>query len=94
MVDVKESISLATKIKNEEMSSRDLERILDSLQTTKTPRKTKEISRQYKIVSNDEVIGHIKDWDSGKVVLEVTIVDAGKRQQLLEELQLRFGISA
>ena len=36
-------------------------------------RKRKETSRQYKIRRDDEQIGSLKEWDSGKVTLEVVL---------------------
>lgn len=90
----KETTALALRIKEGSVSTRDLEKQLDNLQSAAPPRKTKEISRQYKITSNDQVIGYIKDWDSGKVAMEVTMEDPAKRQQLIEELQQRFGVAA
>jgi ParB family chromosome partitioning protein len=56
-------------------------------------RKTKELSRQYKIKSGAAQIGVLKEWDSGKVSLEVRIVDAKERLDLIEELKRRFGLS-
>jgi ParB family chromosome partitioning protein len=56
-------------------------------------RKTKELSRQYKIRSGAAQIGVLKEWDSGKVSLEVRVVDPKERLELIEELKRRFGLS-
>src|SRR3546814_19863238 len=59
------------------------------------PRKIsrRESSRQYKILSGDESVGYIKEWDSGKVSLEISALDPQARLKLVEELKERFGIS-
>ncbi len=54
-------------------------------------RKTKENSRQHKITQNGAQIGLIKEWDSGKVVFEVTLMDEQQRSALIYELRSRFG---
>ena len=58
-----------------------------------TRRKTKELSRQYKIKSGAAQIGVLKEWDSGKVSLEVRIVDPKERLELIHELKRRFGLT-
>jgi ParB family chromosome partitioning protein len=56
-------------------------------------RKSKEFSRQYKIKSGAAQIGVLKEWDSGKVSLEVRVVDPKERLELIEDLKRRFGLS-
>jgi len=56
-------------------------------------RKSKEFSRQYKIKSGAAQIGVLKEWDSGKVSLEVRVIDPKERLELIEELKRRFGLS-
>lgn len=55
-------------------------------------RKAKEISRQHKITSDGEEIGVIKDWDNGRVQLDIRIEDQAAREQLVNELRKRFGL--
>ena len=56
-------------------------------------RKIKEISRQYKIRSDaGQLLGTIKEWDSGRVVLDVQVNDRGAREALVETLKARFGL--
>lgn len=59
----------------------------------KPTRKPKEISRQYKIKYDGKATGVIKDWDSGRVSLEVTIVDPKERELIVNELRVRFGVA-
>jgi ParB family chromosome partitioning protein len=82
-----------------------LEQVFDGTITTKdveslrarieqgVARKPKELSRQYKIRSGPAQIGFLKEWDSGKVSLEVRVLDAKERLELVEELKRRFGLS-
>jgi ParB family chromosome partitioning protein len=55
-------------------------------------RKRKETSRQYKIQREGQLIGSLKEWDSGKVTFEVSLSDAKDRANLIAELRQRFGI--
>lgn len=53
-------------------------------------RKRKETSRQYKIRHGEQQIGSLKEWDSGRVMLEVTFADPKERIALVSELRRRF----
>ncbi len=59
----------------------------------KPGRKPKETSRQYKINSEGKATGVIKEWDSGRVSLEVTIADPKDREIIVNELRARFGVA-
>ena len=87
-----ELIAIAQKVAAGDFSTRDLTRLREA-RKTKTPRKQKEISRQHKIVMNGAHRGTIKDWDSGKVVMEVMLTDPAEREQLVSELRERFNLS-
>ncbi|MCT9069841.1 ParB/RepB/Spo0J family partition protein [Cupriavidus gilardii] len=83
---------LAMRIMNDGLSSREVEAIRKQAQEGKA-RKVKEISRQYKIrTSGGELLGTIKEWDSGRVVLDVQLTDRDAREALLEALKARFGL--
>lgn len=84
-------LSLMERIVNEDLSSRALEQMRAKLEESK-PRKKKEVSRQYKITSGITQIGFIKEWDSGKVVFEVNMVNHQEREVLVEELKRRFNL--
>ncbi len=56
-------------------------------------RKRKETSRQYKIQHEGKQIGLLKEWDSGKVSLEVAMADPKERSALVAELRERFGLA-
>lgn len=83
---------LALRIMNDGLSSREVEAIRKQAQEGKS-RKVKEISRQYKIRASDgEVLGTIKEWDSGRVVLDVQLGERDAREALVDALKSRFGL--
>jgi len=86
-------LHLIDKIVDEDLSSRAVEQM-----RTKTEdgvaRKPKELARAYKIQKDSQPIGVIKEWDSGKVVLEVTLTNVHDRTALVNELKTRFSIEA
>lgn len=53
-------------------------------------RKQKENSRQHKLKFHGKPIGVLKDWDDGRIVLDIKIADAGERAKLLDELRARY----
>lgn len=84
-------LSLMETIQNEGWSRRDLE-TFKAKHAQRTTRKTKETSRQHKIVTDGAQVGVIKDWDNGRVLLDVKVQDAAAREQLVNELRKRFGL--
>jgi len=56
-------------------------------------RKAREGARQYRIGTGSSQIGTIKEWDSGKVMLEVKLDDPAKRAELVLDLRKRFGLA-
>lgn len=76
-----------------ELNTKDLEAMRTRLATGQR-RKVKELSRQYRIKDGDAQIGVLKEWDSGKVMFEVKLLDPKTRADLVEELKLRFGLNA
>lgn len=83
---------LVHRVLEEGLSSRDVEQIRKVAQEGRT-RKVKEVSRQYKI-RNDrgDLLGTIKEWDSGRVMLDVKLDDRAARESLVEALKSRFGL--
>ncbi len=83
---------LATRIMTDGLSSREVESIRKQAQEGKA-RKVKEISRQYKIrTDGGQLLGTIKEWDSGRVMLDVQLSDRSARDALVEALKARFGL--
>lgn len=84
-------LKMMDRVLNEDLSSRAIEQLRLKFEEGKV-RKTKEVSRQYKIKSGSQQIGFLKEWDSGKVAFEITLKNAEARQALVEELRQRFGL--
>lgn len=83
---------MARLVIEDKVSRKDIEQARAAL-TQPRDRKTKENSRQYRIERDGAQIGAIKDWDNGKIVLEVTLNDHKEREALLTELRARFGLA-
>ena len=90
-LDESELVILVERIISEDLSSREVAAIRAKLETG-DQRKRKETSRQYKIQHSGQQIGSIKEWDSGKVALEVVLADPKERAALVAELLTRFGL--
>lgn len=57
-------------------------------------RKPKASSRQYRIPNGDAgFLGTLKDWDDGRVRLEVTLSDPTRRHELVEYLKGHFSVT-
>ena len=84
-------LALMDRIVVEDLSSRTVEGFVSKLEAG-APRKTKEVSRQYKIFVDKTQIGFIKEWDSGRVAFEVKLDDPKERQTLLDELKRKFNL--
>lgn len=82
-------LNLMDRVVTDDISSRALEAIRRKL-TDEAPRKKKEVSRQYKIHAGAQQIGFIKEWDSGKVTLEVHLPQQVDREALVASLKRRF----
>lgn len=87
----RELLDLMQRTVDEDLSSRTLESLRTKLEGAK-PRKKKEVSRQYRIKAGKVQIGFIKEWDSGRVALDINLVDPKEREALVEELKRRFQI--
>lgn len=83
------TVAMARQIGAGDISRRELQAARTQLEVPSV-RKSKETSRQYKIKVDGVQTGFIKEWDSGKIVLEVQLNDMKERQALLDELKLRF----
>lgn len=84
-------LALVERIVLQDLSSRAVAAFRAKLDSGELPRQ-KEISRQYKIHRKGEQIGWLKEWDSGKVALEVLVTDPKERAALLTTLRAKFGL--
>lgn len=87
----RELLDLMQRTVEENLSSRALEALRAKFENAK-PRKKKEVSRQYRIKVGKTQIGFIKEWDSGRVALDIQFDDPKEREVLVEELKRRFQI--
>ena len=85
-----ELLDVMDRVIEEDISTRALAKMRASAQEGKG-RKLKELPRAYKI-SKEGAVGALKEWDSGKVVLEVNLSDAKERAHLLTTLKEHFGL--
>lgn len=83
---------MARKLSEEDIGRKEVAELRAQYENPK-PRKTKENSRQYKIHIDGRHAGFIKEWDSGKVALEVNLADPPARERLVAELKSRFNLS-
>lgn len=82
--------AMATKIADEQAFCRDVEEARARYES-KPARKQKETSRQHRLIDSDgKPLGVLKDWDSGKVSFEITLLDPAQRRALVDELKERF----
>ena len=84
-----ELVGLVDRILTEDLSTRQVAAIRAKLETG-DQRKRKETSRQYKIRQGGQLIGSLKEWDSGKVLLEVVLPDTQDRTALVAALRQQF----
>lgn len=91
-----ELFTLASKVVREELATRDLEVAYKKFEDGAPPRKPRDISRQHKILAREgsSAVGTIKEWDTGRLQLDVTITDPKEKDDLLTSLKDRFGLSA
>lgn len=87
-----QTVDAVKRVLTDGWGRRDLEELRKRLEHPKQ-RKKKDVGRQYKINdTHGQQKGFIKEWDNGKVVLEVRMADNKAREILMEELKTRFKI--
>lgn len=89
-------VLLATQIVKDEVSTRELEAEVARFTAGAPARKQRDMSRQHKILARDGsgAIGTIKDWDNGRLQLDVLLADPKEKEELLSTLKERFGVTA
>lgn len=53
---------------------------------------TRHTSRQYKLMRGGIELGTLKEWDTGRVTMEVSITDPAKREALLASVKEQLGV--
>lgn len=81
-----ETIKMARRVIAEDMSKRDIEsfRKRASANTTRTR------SRQYQVMISGKRAGTIKEWDNGKIAIDITVADKEMRDEILTDLKMRL----
>jgi len=93
VADVATVVETATAVLEGKLSRQGVQDLRARYEVPKPARKPKQNSRIYKIQSNGQDVGSMKTWDSGKVSLEVTLLDPDERHELISELQRRFKLA-
>lgn len=88
-----QSVEMAKKIAEGEAGRKEVAELRATLESPAKERKPKENSRQYKIQIEGAEAGSIKEWDSGRLALDVVIKDPAERSAILHELKRRFHIN-
>lgn len=83
------TLDIVSKVQDDELNCNDIDRLRKKLEAGKE-RKQRESSRQYHLHAGNDSVGTLKEWDSGKVVLEVLLPDPAMRDQLIADLKRRF----
>ncbi|MBC3871403.1 ParB/RepB/Spo0J family partition protein [Undibacterium oligocarboniphilum] len=91
LTDTQTILEIAEKIYKGELSNTAIEEMRKTLEHPKQ-RKKKENPRQYEIVSDNQKCGYIKDFGSGKIMLQVNIADPVKRAEILNDLKSKFEV--
>lgn len=83
-------MNYAQQVVEGSVTTRELEASLAAV-TGNAPRKTKEISRQHKLHADGQEVGVLKEWDNGRVLLDIRILDQQARENLVTEFRKRYG---
>ncbi|MCA3082418.1 MAG: ParB/RepB/Spo0J family partition protein [Rhodocyclaceae bacterium] len=87
-----EALDLAKRVVVEELAAKEVESTAKHIASPKE-RKEKESSRQYKLTPNDIYLsGVIKDFDSGRVIVEVSVSSPEDRARLVTTLKRTLGV--
>lgn len=81
-----QTLKMATEIVEGNAKRADITKLRERLKSSKQ-RKPHDTSRQYKLNQG----GTMKEWNSGRVVLDVKIANPEDRQKFLDEVKKRFG---
>jgi len=76
---------LAKRIVEEELSFKKVEAIRKKAEEGAKARRN--TSRQYKIMRDGQAVGTLKEWDNGRVTLDMTFDDAAKREAYVASMK-------
>ncbi|MCU6502002.1 ParB/RepB/Spo0J family partition protein [Rugamonas sp. A1-17] len=90
---LEDTLTLARGVLAGDVTRKAIQEARERLEKPAKQRKTKETARTYNINTAGIANGSLKTWDSGKVSLDVMILDPVARHALLAELRERFGLA-
>lgn len=82
----------AQRLLAQEIGRKEIQELRERYETPRT-RKKKEMSRHYRIISEGQPVGVIKDFDDGRVLFEIKVSSPDERQDLVAFLKGRFGMT-
>lgn len=85
-----EALVMTEKVGAGEISRKELIEYRATLGSPVKKRNRKENGRQYKIMVKGKDKGTIKEWDSGRVMVDIVLDDPSEREALVELLKTRF----
>jgi ParB family chromosome partitioning protein len=89
---VAQSAEMAQQLATGEIGRKEIQEMRQRVETPHQ-RKKKETSRQYRIMVGGQPVGAIKDFDDGRVKLEVKVDDPKEREELVTYLKHKFQLS-
>lgn len=90
--DEKLAVEQANKLLTGDSSAKEIREARAKIVAPKT-RKQKETSRAYRIHWEGAEIGTFKEWDSGRLLLDVEVADPGSREKVLGVLKEHFNVA-
>lgn len=94
LMDIDQLLKVVERIATEGMSTRQLEDLRAGLvSSSKKSRKEKEQSRQYRAIPSADrpYTGMIREFDSGRIAMDIANIEPDKRARVLEFLRTEFG---
>jgi ParB family transcriptional regulator, chromosome partitioning protein len=87
-----ETFKIVEKVITDGISRRDLQVLREKLESN-TVRKPRDISRQHKIIIEKKNVGKLKEWDDGRLLLDIRIDDEEGRAKITEQLRAMFNVN-
>jgi ParB family chromosome partitioning protein len=87
--DVHLALLMAKRVISGEVGRKEIQSAREALEDPRQP-KRKQRSRMHNLMRDGEKIGMLKEWDSGRVLLELRLPDCVEREKIVEDLRIRF----
>jgi ParB family chromosome partitioning protein len=86
------TLEIVKLMKEGEISRKGIQEERAKLERPKGEKQQRNTSRAYKINKEGRNVGSIKEWDTGRVLLDVILPDSSEREAVMLELKTRFGL--